>query len=176
MRNLDTGAAVTIAAEQVRWDADWKRLTVRIGPGSLADGNYRVTLAAGSVTDAAGNPLPAAATLDFFVFSGDVNRDRRVDGSDFALLAFNFGRTGMTYGQGDLNGDGNVNGSDFALLAGNFGKTMPAPAERAYVPAPAVAPPQRVAKGAVRQTARAKAAPARVAMRATRPRISVRIG
>jgi hypothetical protein len=34
----------------------------------------------------------------------------------------------MTYAQGDLNGDGSVNGSDFAILAGNFGKTVPQPA------------------------------------------------
>jgi hypothetical protein len=33
----------------------------------------------------------------------------------------------MTFAQGDLNGDGNVNGSDFALLAGNFGNAVPAP-------------------------------------------------
>ena len=51
-----------------------------------------------------------------------------MDGTDFAILAGNFGKTGMTYAQGDLNGDGKVNGTDFAMLAGNFGKTVPAPA------------------------------------------------
>jgi hypothetical protein len=66
--------------------------------------------------------------VDFFVLTGDLNRDRAVNGSDFAILAGNFGKTGMTYGQGDVNGDGSVNGSDFALLAANFGKTVPAPA------------------------------------------------
>jgi hypothetical protein len=64
----------------------------------------------------------------FFVLHGDINRDRAVNGSDFAILAGNFGKTGMTYAQGDVNGDGSVNGSDFAILAGNFGNTLPATA------------------------------------------------
>jgi uncharacterized delta-60 repeat protein len=58
---------------------------------------------------------------------GDLNLDGSVNGSDFAILAGNFGKTGMTYAQGDLNGDAAVNGSDFAILAGNFGKSAPAP-------------------------------------------------
>jgi hypothetical protein len=55
--------------------------------------------------------------------AGDANFDARVDGSDFALLAANFGRTGRDWGRGDFNGDSRVDGSDFALLAGNFGRT-----------------------------------------------------
>ena len=54
---------------------------------------------------------------------GDVNRDGIVNGSDFAVLAANFGRTGRTWSQGDMTGDGVVNGSDSAVLAQNFGKT-----------------------------------------------------
>jgi uncharacterized delta-60 repeat protein len=61
---------------------------------------------------------PAAA------LPGDINGDNAVNGSDFAILAGNFGKSGMSAAQGDLNGDGAVNGSDFAILAGNFGKTV----------------------------------------------------
>jgi hypothetical protein len=59
------------------------------------------------------------------ILQGDVNLDGAVNGSDFAILAGNFGKTGMSHAQGDLNGDGSVNGSDFALLAGSFGKSIP---------------------------------------------------
>ena len=52
---------------------------------------------------------------------GDANLDGAVNGSDFALLAGNFGRTGRGWSLGNFNGDDAVNGSDFALLAGNFG-------------------------------------------------------
>jgi dockerin type I repeat protein len=89
------------------------------------------------VADAAGNAMAADAAGEFFQLIGDVNRDRRVDGTDFAILAGNFGKTGMTYAQGDLNGDGRIDGSDFALLAGNFGKTVPAPAGVVVAAAPA---------------------------------------
>jgi hypothetical protein len=59
---------------------------------------------------------------------GDANFDGAVNGSDFALLAGNFGKTGQTWNTGDFNFDSAVNGSDFALLAGNFGRTIPSPA------------------------------------------------
>ena len=55
---------------------------------------------------------------------GDANLDGSVNGSDFALLAGNFGRTGCAWVEGDFNDDGSVNGTDFALLAGNFGRNL----------------------------------------------------
>jgi hypothetical protein len=110
---------------------------------ALPDGNYRATLVASGVADSAANTLAASATFDFFILAGDVNRDRTVNGTDFALLAGNFGRTGMTYAQGDLSGNGSVNGSDFAILAGNFGRTVPSPAaaSRVFSAAGASQPP-----------------------------------
>jgi hypothetical protein len=62
------------------------------------------------------------------LISGDANYDGRVDGTDFALLAGNFGKAGQTWRQGDFTGEGSVDGSDFALLAGNFGRSGPGPA------------------------------------------------
>jgi len=94
--------------------------------GLLPNGNYRATIAAAGITDASGNSMPAGFTFDFYFLAGDINGDRAVNGTDFAILAANFGRTGQTYATGDLNGDGSVNGSDFAILAGNFGRTVPA--------------------------------------------------
>jgi hypothetical protein len=95
--------------------------------GGLPNGNYTARAIAAGLTNGAGTPMAADSVLSFFVLGGDINRDRAVNGTDFAILAGNFGKTGTTFAQGDLNGDGSVNGSDFALLAGNFGKTVPAP-------------------------------------------------
>jgi hypothetical protein len=92
----------------------------------LPNGNYRLTLRANAFSDSVGQPLAAAYVFEFFVLAGDVDRNRAVDGADFALLASNFGKRGMSYAQGDLNADGAVDGSDFAILAGNFGKALPA--------------------------------------------------
>jgi hypothetical protein len=127
VRDRTSGAAVT--PSDFSYDPAALTATFRL-PADLPHGDYRATLAAGSTAGGSGVPMAADYVLDFFVLSGDVNRDRSVNGTDFAVLAGNFGKSGMTYGQGDLTGDGNVNGSDFALLAGNFGRTLPpAPAE-----------------------------------------------
>jgi hypothetical protein len=75
----------------------------------------------------AGNVMSVNAVLNFFVLRGDVNRSRTVDGTDFAILAGNFGKAGQTYATGDLSGNGTIDGTDFAILAGNFGKSLPQP-------------------------------------------------
>jgi autotransporter-associated beta strand protein len=59
-----------------------------------------------------------------YTLFGDINQDLVVNGTDFSILAGNFGKS-VTGGweQGDMNYDGTVNGTDFGLLAGNFGKS-----------------------------------------------------
>jgi hypothetical protein len=96
-------------------------------PAGLANDNYRATLNAAGVTDASGQALAGGNhVLTFFRLTGDITRDRSVNGSDFAILASNFGRAGG-YEDGDLNADGQINGSDFSLLAGNFGRSLTQP-------------------------------------------------
>jgi hypothetical protein len=115
------------------------------------------------VQNTAGVVMPADHVFDFFVLAGDVNRNRAVDGSDFAILAGNFGRTAMTFAQGDLTGDGRVDGADFAILAGNFGRQVPPPpAVAVALRAPQSQPPQR-------RGAPAPAAPAPISKARRRP-------
>jgi ELWxxDGT repeat protein len=136
-------------------------VTLRFAAG-IPDGNYRVRVLSAGVADRAGNAMEADRTFDFFVLSGDVNRDRAVNGTDFALLAANFGRSGRTYAEGDLNGDGTVNGTDFALLAGNFGRSLPEPAAAVVAPPPAPAPAKpQVARRSRPATPRRLATPPR---------------
>jgi phosphoheptose isomerase len=133
-----------------------------------ADGEAVVVWQRGHLAPEGPDIYARRLSFDGFVLPGDIDGDRRVDGTDFAILARNFGRTGLTSVGGDLNGDGTVNGSDFAILARNFGKTAPAPAETA--PAPAAAAP---GAPALRTFApEAEAAPARPARAAgaTAPR------
>lgn len=93
----------------------------------LPDGNYSATLPAGSVADLFGNLMNSSATLDFFVFAGDGNRDRVVNIADFASLSANFNNSPRVFSQGDYNYDNQVNISDFAILASRFNNTLPAP-------------------------------------------------
>jgi uncharacterized delta-60 repeat protein len=111
---------------------------------ALPDGNYRATLPAGSVRDAAGNVLAGAFTLEFHVLAGDANRDRTVNLSDFNTLAANFGQSPRTFSQGDFNYDGTVNLSDFNLLAARFGQQV---APVAAAAAPRNGPTSRVKDG-----------------------------
>jgi hypothetical protein len=110
-------------------------LRFKLNQGSFAPGSVvyvYVTNTSGEV-NAAGFPIrlvPQTATALF----GDANLDGRVNGTDFSILAANFGRSGRTWAQADFTGDAEVTGADFALLAGNFGRRAAA----AMAVAPAV--------------------------------------
>jgi hypothetical protein len=95
--------------------------------GALPDGNYRATLPAGSVADAAGNPLAADYALDFFVLAGDANGDRLVNFADLLVVAKNYNKAGATYSQGDFDHNGTVNFGDLLILAKSYNKTLAAP-------------------------------------------------
>jgi hypothetical protein len=162
--NLDTGESMPADTFTVYLDQRPEAKPGRYlwhARSPLPNGNYRATLPAGSVSvDNGGAPLAADAVFDFFVLAGDINRDRRVDGADFATLARNFGRRG-TYEKGDLTGEGDVDGSDFAILAGNFGKSVPsAPAGVAAVASLAPAP-QGAAPGGATTDVKPQPEPAR---------------
>jgi hypothetical protein len=71
-----------------------------------------------------GNPAGLApGTLEVkYTLNGDTNLDGVVNGTDFGILAANFGRQVSAWDQGDFNYDGVVDGTDFGLLAANFGQ------------------------------------------------------
>jgi len=71
-----------------------------------------------------GNPanLPSGTIEIMYTLLGDANLDGAVNGTDFAILATNFNKGGLSWDQGDFNYDGSDNGTDFADLAANFNK------------------------------------------------------
>jgi hypothetical protein len=96
------------------------------GPGidsSAAAGNTRYGVGFADSADQ-GNPvrLPTGTLEVKYTLYGDVNLDGVVNGTDFGILAANFGTQVSAWDQGDFNYDGVVNGSDFGALAGNFGQ------------------------------------------------------
>jgi uncharacterized delta-60 repeat protein len=121
----------------------------------LPDGNYRATLPAGSVRDAAGNPLASDFTFDFYVLAGDANRDRTVDFNDLAILAQNYNTTGgMTFDEGDFNYDGTVDFNDLAILAQRYNTTLAPPAPAATPVFNTTAPVRRPAAPRTRPSTR----------------------
>jgi hypothetical protein len=115
----------------VFYDPTTRRAGFGVASRTLADGNYRATLAAGAVQDSSANPNAAATNVDFFILAADGNRDRRVNLDDFTTVAANFGLTERVFSQGnyDYSAEGLVDLNDFTLLASQFGKTLPAPAD-----------------------------------------------
>jgi hypothetical protein len=102
-------------------------VTLKLG-ALLADGNYRLTIPAAWLRDAAGNPMSADFTFDFYVLAGDANRDRTVDFNDLTVLAQNYNTTGgKNWSTGDFNGDGTVDFSDLVILAQRYNTTLAAP-------------------------------------------------
>jgi hypothetical protein len=97
------------------------------GPGimsSTAAGNLKYAVGYVDGADGINTKLSSGQLEVAYTLYGDINLDGVVNGSDFGILAHNFGKQ-VTGGweQGDLDYNGRVNASDFGLLAGNFGKT-----------------------------------------------------
>jgi len=57
-----------------------------------------------------------------YTLLGDANLDGTVNGSDFSILAANFGLGATNWDQGNFLYGSSVNGSDFSALAANFGQ------------------------------------------------------
>ncbi len=85
-------------------------LTYSIG---WADGNDKT----GAVKNLTSGEIELKYTL-----VGDANLDGTVNGSDFSILAANFGLGVTNWDQGNFLYGSSVNGSDFSALAANFGQ------------------------------------------------------
>jgi hypothetical protein len=57
-----------------------------------------------------------------YTLLGDANLDGTVNGSDFSILASNFGQGYTNWDEGDFLFTSAINGSDFTALATNFGQ------------------------------------------------------
>jgi ELWxxDGT repeat protein len=137
--NLATGQAFTPSA--VTWNPYTRTLAFTTAT-QLPAGDYRATLAAGSVTDLAGNALASPHSLSFTLLRGDVNGDRTVDFADLLTLARNYNKTDATLADGDFNGDGVVNFADLLLLAKNYNTALPVtPSVAPSLAAPVAAKP-----------------------------------
>jgi hypothetical protein len=129
LQNLSTGQTIASSQLSLSYDPVTRVAIFTVTrPSGLPNGNYRATLAAGSVSAPDGTPMVNDATLDFFFLQGDANRDRFVNVLDFNILVQNFARTDATFSMADFNGDGIVNVLDFNLLVHNFGQNVPPPA------------------------------------------------
>jgi hypothetical protein len=134
--NLTTGQTIDPATIATAYDPVAKTQTITF-PGfpyaHLADGDYKLTLAAAGVTDPAGNALDGnsdgtggdAFVFRFYQLGGDANRDRKVDFNDLVALAQYYNTAGKIWPDGDFNGDGNVDFNDLVILAQRYNTSLP---------------------------------------------------
>ena len=86
-------------------------LTFRVNAQTAANNAYGDNQAQVDVIN--GTPV-------FAMFSGDINQDMVIDGSDFLDLDVSIQAGDQGYYVTDLNGDGVVDGSDFLILDQNI--------------------------------------------------------
>jgi ELWxxDGT repeat protein len=135
LQNLTTSSTVPLSAMAVTWNALTGTATITFN-SILADGNYRLSVVPGSITDAAANALTTPAAFDFYVLAGDASRDRAVNFNDLLVLASNYNLSGKTFAEGDFSYDGAVNFNDLLLLAANYNTSLAPPAGTALLAAP----------------------------------------
>lgn len=135
-----TGVAMASSSILAVAPASPNRTSFRIAPG-VPDGDYIATPSV-ATNDLAGNAAIQLAPLQFFILAGDANRDRRVDISDFAILAARFNLPG-TFSQGDFNYDGVTNVGDFSILASKFNSSLSPPMLQRSVSQTAMFPTDR---------------------------------
>jgi hypothetical protein len=126
--NRTTGEAVPVSKLALAFDRITRKATLTFpgfAGGILPDADYRCTLIPEGVSDPSGNRLSNSIVQEFFVLSGDLNRDRQVDFSDLVIVAQNYGQQGKTWNEGDLNGDGTTDFADLVMIAQAYGSSLP---------------------------------------------------
>jgi autotransporter-associated beta strand protein len=112
--------AALIADLKIGFASGWAGPTGIFSTTAAHTAGYGVAFGEGSVF----SRIPAGEIELSYALNGDINQDGAVNGTDFGILASNFGKN-VTGGweQGDFTYAGKVNATDFGLLAANFGKT-----------------------------------------------------
>jgi hypothetical protein len=73
-----------------------------------------------SLVSAYGSNMKLLSTGDCVLFTGDVNQDDFVNGTDLSIVNSSFLSLSLGYLPADLNGDGSVNGSDLSAVNSAF--------------------------------------------------------
>jgi hypothetical protein len=134
IRNLTTDLVLDSLSVVFNYDALTQTATWRL-PTSLADGNFKATLAANGVVDAQNRPLDGNAdgtpgddfALAFFHLLGDANGDRAVGFADLVQVAQNYDKAaGQTWADGDFDFDGAIGFSDLVAVAQRYDAALSA--------------------------------------------------
>jgi len=121
--NIGTGVAIVPSG--FTYDAANNTATFTFAT-PFPDAAYRAVLPAAAVSDTSGRHPAADFSYTFFALAGDANHDGIVNFADLLVLAQNYGKSNVTFGQGDFNYDGTVSFPDLLILAQHYGRSLPA--------------------------------------------------
>lgn len=125
LTNLTTGER--LASDKLHFTLrDTQFLDVTLALGKFeADGQWRLSIAPGSIESFTGQPMTTSYAFEFFYLAGDYNRDRSVDAADFTIWRDARGTTDLR-ANGDRDGDSaeSIDFADFLVLSRNFGKSL----------------------------------------------------
>jgi serralysin len=102
---------------------------VTLGAGSIfANGRFLLSIAAGAITDVAGNSMAAPVSFTFSHLNGDATNNGKVEFFDLIQLSQSYGLSGKTFSLGnfDYDPEGKVDFNDLVILAQNYNVTLPA--------------------------------------------------
>jgi hypothetical protein len=125
--NTTTGQTIPSSNVAVTYDQTLQRASFTFPNytyGALPDGIYAATLSGSGISDIAGTTMASNYSQNFLVLAGDANRDKKVDLTDFTILASNFNQSGKTFSQGDFSYNGIVDLTDFTILASKFNQSL----------------------------------------------------
>ncbi|MEM7315496.1 MAG: lamin tail domain-containing protein, partial [Planctomycetota bacterium] len=129
LTNLTTGNTLS-ASEYLLSSLTTTEATISFAaPTIAADGNWRITMAAGAFSNAAGDPSVTPYEFDFYILKGDYNRNRVVDAADFAVWRDTLGSTSHLRANGDNLGasQGIIDDADRLVWLANFGNAVDDP-------------------------------------------------
>jgi hypothetical protein len=82
----------------------------------LPEADYRATMRAVDISDAAGNSMPGDAVFNFRMLRGDTDGNGVIDFNDYARVDFGFNNHLSGWGNGDFDRNGVVDFDDYALI------------------------------------------------------------
>jgi hypothetical protein len=133
VQNLATGTQTQLSVSVFNYDPVSGHAALTFAPNTLPDGNYTLSVPAGTIRDTVGNAISTPYTISFFVLKGDANGDRVTNDLDLYRVWQNQLKPAAARNPNDdLNGDGVVDAADVAIVKSNYLANVP-PAAPALV-------------------------------------------
>jgi len=96
------------------------------GYGILRNGNYEIQIPPGAVSNGSGDTMTGTYYGGFWFLNGDIDRNRVVDATDYAIVDNGFVNHLSGWSSGDLDYNGVIDGSDYSILDNSFVNRLPA--------------------------------------------------